>query len=449
MDRYSALMTLFSHAGYHTNFSASCFMNVLNILILLLLITVTLAALSTYFFLKLKKEFEIREGINYFASRLYLHHNIEDMLWDLTTSIISKLKFEDCVIYLLDEQKENLIQVAAYGPKSLEGYMIAEPIIIPIGKGIVGSVARGNKTEIIEDTTKDPRYIMDDQLRYAEITVPISLSGEVLGVIDSEHSKKGFYHKGHQRVLEEIASIAAQKIKLLRNQQLLEDQKEIIRQKETDMQAWKLQALQNQMDPHFMMNALNSLQSLILSQNYNQAVFYVAKFSKLLHHIFKQSEHSGITLHKELQFVKEYIQMEALRFSKEIDLIITIDESLDPENIIIPTFILQPIVENSIWHGFSGRQNNCMIEILIFRASDTDGIEITIKDNGKGKDPEGFQEKLESGKGLKIVRERLQSWSLLHQNKNMTQANLAASGGYETNIYLSILTTDDKGLYFG
>ncbi len=423
-------------------------MSVINILVFLLLIAVTLTALSTYMFLKLKKEFEIREGINYFASRIYLHQNIEEMLWDLTTSIISKLKFEDCVIYLLDEQKEKLIQVAAFGPKSLEGQMIAEPIVIPLGQGIVGSVARENKTEIIEDTTKDPRYILDDQLRYAEITVPISLSGEVLGVIDSEHSQKRFYHKGHQRILEEIASIAAQKIKLLRNQQILEDQKDIIRKKETDMQAWKLQALQNQMDPHFMMNALNSLQSLILSQNYNQAVFYVAKFSKLLHHIFKQSEHSGITLYKELQFVREYIQMEALRFSKEIDLIITIDESLDPENTIIPTFILQPIVENSIWHGFSGRQDNCMIEIII-RGTYTNEMEIIIKDNGKGKDPGGFQQKLESGKGLMIVRERLQSWSMLHQNKNMMQANLPSSGGYETIINLSILTTDDKGLYFG
>jgi len=424
-------------------------MGFINVVIFFLLISITAAALMTYRYFRLKEEFEVREGINYFASRIYLHQDIEEMLWDLTTSIIAKLKFEDCVIYLLDEEKENLIQVAAFGPKSLEDQTIAEPIVIPVGKGIVGSVAMGNKTEIIYDTTQDPRYIQDDQLRYSEITVPISLSGEIFGVIDSEHSQKGFYNKGHQRVLEEIAAIAAQKIKLLRNQQILEAQKDTIRQKESDMQAWKLQALQNQMDPHFIMNALNSLQSLILNQNHNQAVFYLAKFSKLLHHIFKQSEHSGITLHKELQFVREYIQMEALRFSKDIDFIITIDDSINPEEIIIPTFILQPIVENSIWHGFSGRQDNCIIEMNITRYASTDGMEIMVRDNGKGKDPGGFPQKLESGKGLLIVRERLHSWSLVHQNKNMLHEGLPSSGGYETAIFLSILTTDDQGLYFG
>jgi two-component system LytT family sensor kinase len=424
-------------------------MTVINIVVFLLLIAVAVAAFMTYRYLRLKEEFEIREGINYFASRIYLHQDIEEMLWDLTTSIISKLKFEDCVIYLLDERKENLIQVAAYGPKSLEDQTIAEPIIIPVGKGIVGSVAKDNRTEIIQDTTKDPRYILDDQLRYSEITVPVSLSGEVFGVIDSEHSQKGFYHKGHQRVLEEIAAIAAQKIKLLRNQHILEAQKDIIRQKESDMQAWKLQALQNQMDPHFIMNALNSLQSLILSQNHNQAIFYLSKFSKLLHHIFKQSEHSGITLIKEIHFVREYIQMEALRFSKDIEFITTIDESIDPEDIIIPTFILQPIVENSIWHGFSGRQDNCIIEMKITRRSDTNGLDIIIRDNGKGKESGGFPQKLESGKGLKIVRERLQSWSQVHQNKNMMHSDIPFSGGFETTIYLSILTSDDQGLYFG
>jgi len=244
---------------------------------------------------KTRRALEIKTAISYFSSILYTHTQIDDLLWDVVDQSISRLKLEDCVVYLLDDKKEYLVQKAALGPKlAHEEGIILNPITIPLGQGIVGSAALHNQIENVPDTTADPRYILDDNFRYSELAVPMHFGGEVYGVIDSENSKKGFFTSKHQQILEAIASITAQKIRQIKDEQLLSEQQLIINQKNSSILEWKLQALQNQMDPHFILNAMNSLQSLILSNNIDKSIFYVSKFSKILHKIFKQSEETTL-----------------------------------------------------------------------------------------------------------------------------------------------------------
>lgn len=150
--------------------------------------------------------------LRYFAGSLLSTSSIEEVLWDVTYSCISQLGWEDCVIYLVDSKKGVLVQKAAYGPGKASGYEIVNPITIPIGKGIVGAVARTGHPEIVHDVTKDKRYIVDDKARGSEIAMPIVHGGEVIGVIDSEHSQKGFYTHEHLSMLQSIASLCATKI---------------------------------------------------------------------------------------------------------------------------------------------------------------------------------------------------------------------------------------------
>ncbi len=150
--------------------------------------------------------------INYFATSLLKQDTEEDILWDLAKNCVSQLGFVDCVIYLFDPKRANLIQKAAYGPKSPVGRDIKNPIIIPAGTGIVGSVGRSGKAEVISDTRLDGRYIIDDELRLSEIAVPIVANNETLGVIDSEHPRKNFFTQHHLEVLTSIASLCANKI---------------------------------------------------------------------------------------------------------------------------------------------------------------------------------------------------------------------------------------------
>lgn len=152
--------------------------------------------------------------INYFATSLYGRNTVEDVFWDISKNCISQLNFEDCVLYQYDEERRLLVQKAAYGPKNPEKREILNPIVIPLGKGITGYAALHGKYVLVRDTTKDSRYILDDQERLSELAVPIFIGGKIFGVIDSEHSKKNFYTRRHVRILQKIAGLCSQKLTL-------------------------------------------------------------------------------------------------------------------------------------------------------------------------------------------------------------------------------------------
>lgn len=158
---------------------------------------------------------EIEQTVNYFSSSLFDKNSVEEVIWDLAKNCISRLGFVDCIIYLVDESGNNLVQRAAYGSKNPKGHEIHNPIIIPVDKGIVGSVAASGKAMIIDDTRKDPRYIVDGEARLSEIAVPIISGNKVIGIIDSEHPKKKFFNEKHLRILTTIASLCANKIEHL------------------------------------------------------------------------------------------------------------------------------------------------------------------------------------------------------------------------------------------
>ncbi|MEC8345057.1 MAG: ATP-binding protein [Planctomycetota bacterium] len=147
-----------------------------------------------------------------FALQLLQVSSLDQILWLIADQIIEELGFEDCVIYLVDESRKLLVQKAAYGPKCAQGHAIKDPIEIPIGEGIVGSVAARRVAERITDTRQDGRYILDDEFRLSELAVPIILGDVCIGVIDSEHRDAHFYTERHEEVLTIIANMAATKI---------------------------------------------------------------------------------------------------------------------------------------------------------------------------------------------------------------------------------------------
>jgi putative methionine-R-sulfoxide reductase with GAF domain len=128
-----------------------------------------------------KEEIEREQAITYFASSLSDQQTEETILWDVAKNCIGRLHFEDCVIYLLDEEKNILVQKAAHGRKSPREFEITKPIGIEVGKGIVGSVAFSGRAEIIDDTSSEPRYIVDDERRLSEISVPIGMTARSWG----------------------------------------------------------------------------------------------------------------------------------------------------------------------------------------------------------------------------------------------------------------------------
>ena len=162
------------------------------------------------------------EALNNLMASILGKTNIYEIAWEITKNTIGLLGFEDCVIYLLDKEKQELNQIAVYGEKLSPEDEIINRIAIPYGEGIVGTVAKTGVAEIIPDTSKDERYIVDDKMRYSEISVPIIAENEIIGVIDSEHTSKNFFTEDHLKTLQTIASLAATQLKNALSLQLRE-----------------------------------------------------------------------------------------------------------------------------------------------------------------------------------------------------------------------------------
>jgi two-component system LytT family sensor kinase len=358
----------------------------------------------------LLEELEAEKAINHFATSLLDQLTIDEVFWDVTRNCISCLQFEDCVIYWLDETRNVLVQKAAYGPKNPRNYEILEPIEIPVGKGIVGTVALTGKAEIISDTTKDKRYIQDDERRLAEITVPILSGGKVVGVIDSEHSRKNFFRERHLKILTTIAGLCAHKISRVETEQAYRRAEWQLMQHTRRISEIKLQALRLQMNPHFMFNSLNSINNFILQDSPEQASLFLTKFSRLMRQIVNNSKTEWVSLQDELKALRIYVELEQLRCDNKFDVVIDTGKDIREERTLVPPLITQPYVENAIWHGLLHKKEGRPLLTITCDVKDGQLI-MDINDNGIGRvASETLQRSgLTAHKthGIKVTQERL------------------------------------------
>ncbi|MBL4706281.1 MAG: histidine kinase [Flavobacteriales bacterium] len=159
------------------------------------------------------------------------------------------------------------------------------------------------------------------------------------------------------------------------------------------------------MNPHFTFNALNSIQSLIASDKNDEAAIYLAEFSELMRNALEASSIDTHPLHNELEIVKQYLELEKLRFKKMITFEINIGESVHTNSTFIPPMIIRPLVENAILHGLLPKKQAGEIRINVQMTNEQE-LEITVEDNGVGKRQSSNKNKPAS-KGLKLIDERL------------------------------------------
>lgn len=152
---------------------------------------------------------------------------------------------------------------------------------------------------------------------------------------------------------------------------------------EKNLNQSKLKAIKSQMNPHFFYNALNTIQSYILSNDKKQAVNYLSKFSNLTRTILEMSEKESISISEEVKTLGLYLDIEKARFEEDFEYQILVDKSIDAENIKIPTMLLQPYVENAVKHGLLHKQGEKNLRIHFQKISEN--IKISIDDNGIGR----------------------------------------------------------------
>jgi hypothetical protein len=165
-------------------------------------------------------------------------------------------------------------------------------------------------------------------------------------------------------------------------------------------------ALKAQMNPHFIFNSLNSIQSLIANDHQSEAMLYVSKFSKLLRSVMENSSKNLITLQNELQNLKVYIELEFLRLNFNLNYSIDVDPALSVENEWVPPLIIQPIVENSLWHGLNRKDGSRELAIRV--EAEGKFLKFAISDNGIGRQAaRNVQTKSSTGIGLSATERRI------------------------------------------
>jgi len=184
--------------------------------------------------------------------------------------------------------------------------------------------------------------------------------------------------------------------------------------------ATEMTALRAQMNPHFIFNCLNSIKLYTLENDSATASEYLTKFSQLIRLVLENSRSEKVTLQKELETLKLYIDMEAMRFKDKVKYCIDIDDSVDAGYVEIPPLLIQPYVENAIWHGLMHKKEGGLINIYIAMANEH-LLHVEISDDGIGRE-KAMEYKSKSvtrqkSFGLKMTSERIGIINELYQTK--------------------------------
>ncbi len=194
-------------------------------------------------------------------------------------------------------------------------------------------------------------------------------------------------------------------------------------------------ALRAQMNPHFVFNALNSIQHFITMEDEMSANYYLTRFSKLIRRVLENSKHSFITIHEEVETLQLYLELEMLRFEGKFNYKIDVDDEIDDYDTEIPSMVIQPFLENAIWHGLMAKQGDSELDIQFEQAENF--IICRVKDNGVGRKA--------SAKANKGRTEEHKSTGIANTVKRL---GLLSNVKGETNL-MEIIDLEEDGIALG
>lgn len=181
-----------------------------------------------------------------------------------------------------------------------------------------------------------------------------------------------------------------------------------------------LKTLRTQMNPHFIFNALNSVNSFIASNDERAANRYLTDFSLLMRAVLENSENDFIPLEKEIELLELYTKLEHFRFKNKFDYNITVDKNVVVNDFVIPPMLLQPYVENAVWHGLRYKKTKGHLNITIVQTA-SDEIKITISDDGIGRENSKAlkteHQQKQNSKGLGNIKKRVLILNSMYKDK--------------------------------
>ena len=205
-------------------------------------------------------------------------------------------------------------------------------------------------------------------------------------------------------------------------------------------------ALRSQMNPHFIFNCMNSIKSLIQRHEEEKSVNYLTTFSKLIRTLFNNADKKEISLYDEIETCKLYLQLEAMRFDSKFSFTVKTDENLDLKSVLLPALIIQPFIENAIWHGIVPKGIGGHVELCVLQTGSL--VQIIIDDNGIGrlasKQNKPASSLMHQSKGLNLTQSRLELDNQLRQRQaNLEIIDKTNEQGLETGTRVTITINEE------
>ncbi len=307
-----------------------------------------------------------------------------------------------------------------------------------------------SEIEVIKQTAYDlrndnPSKALDYMFQYEKLLDTIDRRLDKLELKTNELGTKGNQDILQLEILQKDKEISKNTIEhLMRESKLKEDvvsfQKTIIylllaivvlgiltlffvirvsKQRRIANQKLALRSLRTQMNPHFIFNALNSVNSFISTSDVRSANKFLTAFSTLMRTVMENSEYEFISLTKELEIVKIYIELEHFRFKDKFSYDLVIDEDIDTDAYILPPMLVQPYIENAVWHGLRYKEEKGTLKISFQKLKQA--LQISIVDDGVGREKsqelKTKNQKKTKSTALKNINERIQLFSKLHNIK--------------------------------
>ncbi|MCB9189759.1 MAG: histidine kinase [Flavobacteriales bacterium] len=200
----------------------------------------------------------------------------------------------------------------------------------------------------------------------------------------------------------------------------------------------ELKSLRTQMNPHFIFNSLNSVNSFISKNDDRSANKYLSRFSQLMRLVLENSKYDFVPLESELKIIELYMELEHLRFQDKFDYELNIESSINVESLEIPPMLVQPYIENAVWHGLRYLEEKGKLTVNVKQNEDI--LTWTIKDNGIGRkasaEMKTKNQKLGQSTGMKNIEQRLDILNKMHATQMKTTIEDLQEGG--TKVVLEI-----------
>ena len=181
-----------------------------------------------------------------------------------------------------------------------------------------------------------------------------------------------------------------------------------------------LKSLRTQMNPHFIFNALNSVNSFIAQNDERTANRYLTDFSTLMRSVLENSEEDFILLEKEIDLLQLYLKLEHSRFKDKFDYELLVDETIEQSQFLIRPMLLQPYVENAVWHGLRYKKEKGFLKVQLLKKDD-ETIQIEISDNGigrkKSKELKTDHQRKQQSKGMQNIKQRISILNEMYKDK--------------------------------